>query len=308
MSSYSSFARLPVAVVCPLCHAALDEDQGLARCSHCGAAYGVEMGFPQLGVGQRFPDAIPEADLIYEEESVTATTREFWLPLFQRLVPPGGTVLSVGCGVGSDIDELCDAGFNCVGIDFGNRIRFWPRRRYRDRLIIANALNLPYQDGVFDCVFCGCVFPHVGVEEDTYRVSPSYLEQRMKLAAEILRVIKPGGRVFAAGPNRKCPLDLFHGRNHGCYMPRLNRPDDRFLLSLADYRFLFERSGACGVTALPVTNFWTFNRSRRSWIGRFLGINVRFLFWLGSQNILPSLRASVIAPWLVVTAERKAAD
>jgi SAM-dependent methyltransferase len=305
MNSFSSLAAMPVEAVCPACHGPLGDHQGAIRCRQCGAAYGFEMGFPNLGVGERFADEIPDQELFYEEGSGSATTKRYWLPLLKELIPPGGTVLSVGCGVGTDVEELCDAGFNAVGVDFGNRVRFWSRRRYPDRLIIANGMNLPFNDRVFDCVFCGCVFAHVGVEGDSFRVTSSYLDQRLKLAAEMIRVLKPGGRVFAASPNRKCIVDLFHGRKEGSYTPRLNLPNDPFLLSLADFRFLFENSGSGPVVALPVTDFWTLNRSRRSWTGRLLGMQVNFLFWLTSQQVCPALRASAIAPWLVVTAERK---
>ena len=81
-----------------------------------------------------------------------------------------------------EVDLLCDAGFACFGIDNGNRTVDWAKRRHSEGLVMANGMSLPFADGSFDAVSCGCVFPHVGVVGDTARTSPQCEAHRQQLA------------------------------------------------------------------------------------------------------------------------------
>lgn len=310
MAPVQIFADFPAQVVCPLCRAQLvRRDEGL-RCSACPGLFPVEGGFPNLIVGERFTDELPDDELAFEECSSGATTRKFWIPLFRRTWPDSGdppVILSLGCGVGAEVDELGDAGFAAGGIDSGNRTRLWKRRTYPNRLLLANGMHLPFRDGAFDGVFCGCVFPHVGVTGDSFEVAADCREQRLSLAREIARVLKPGGHVFVANPNRLFPFDLFHRGKGAGLVPRRNFPTDPFLLSLADLRELFSSSGLVATKALAPRHYWSFNRSQRSWKGKLLSVPVRTLFWLNSLTAAESIRSSRLAPWLVVEAQRPVA-
>jgi SAM-dependent methyltransferase len=264
---------------------------------------------PDLIVGDRFEDETSKAVLESEEPSSRDTVEHYWLPLFTRLwagaeAPP--RILSVGCGIGVDVDTLSRHGFDVMGVDSGSRTRSWTHRTHTDRLVMANGMKLPFEDGTFDAAFCGCVYPHVGVVGDSTRVAATHREQRLALASEMVRVLKPGGRLFVSGANRRCPLDIFHGREPGTYVPRVNAPWDRFLLSVADYRRLFEEAGATRTQALPVRGYWGFVSSRRTVKGSLLSVPVRSVFWLLSQPALAWLRGSIVDPWIVVSAEKKA--
>ena len=96
-------------------------------------------------------------------------------------------ILAVGCGAGAEVDLLRDAGFKCVGIDNGNRVRSWSTRRSRHSLAMANAMRLPFSAGSFDVAFCGCAFPHVGVVGDSSTPSETCWDDRLTVAREMTR-------------------------------------------------------------------------------------------------------------------------
>ena len=277
------------------------------HCVACARAFPMLGGYPDMIIGERFDDASDATLLEYEERSNADLTRNYWQPLFNRMwpgEPREPRLLSVGCGTGVDVDLLRDAGFDSVGIDCGNRTSVWPRRSHHQRLLLANGKHLPFEDNSFDCAFCGCVFPHVGVIGDSNITAPDVEEQRLALAREMVRVLKPGGYIVVSSPNRWFPFDIFHGRTPGSYTPRFNPPGSRFLLSVRDYEALFRAAGCGPARALPNENYWGFIRSRNSLKGMLFGMPVRFVFWLVSRPGLGVLRGSPINPWLVVTMQK----
>lgn len=293
----------PVPVVCPHCQGGLVRLATQLQCVQCQQHFDFCDGFPDLIVGGRFDDPGDVEQMAYEEAMNDDVTRHYWLPLFRQLWPTSVTpprLLSVGCGIGMDVDVLGAAGFETVGIDCGNRSAMWPRRRYPERLLLANGLHLPFADATFDGAFCGCVFPHVGVVGDSFQVTATYEADRLALAREMTRVLKPGGKIVVSSPNRWFPLDIFHGRHAGCCTPRPYAPQDPFLLSVADYRRLFQRAGCATATAQPVAGYWGFIRSKHSLKGWLLSLPVRTMFWLVSRPRLRLLRGSPLNPWIVV--------
>lgn len=297
-------------VVCPLCHRREFECDGeRILCSGCGYRYGCRGEFADLIIGERFADATNEAMVRSEEASNRDTVANYWAPLLRRLWPDPATsprILSVGCGIGMDVEALRYHGFDVMGIDSGNRSRWWSERKVRDRLVLANGMKLPFEDDTFDVAFCGCVYPHVGVIGDSNRIAPTFRADRLSLAQEMIRVLKPGGRIFVGSPNRHFPLDLFHGRERGDYVPRLNPPWSEFLLSVGDYRRLFDAAGAPGTRPLAVRGYWGFLGLRKTLKGRLMTLPLRFVFWLVSLPAMAFLRGSFISPWIVVSAEKRA--
>lgn len=295
-----------IKIVCPQCHGNLELRNNTNICTQCNNVYKVNGEFFDFIIGERFNDSSDEDLLLYEEKSNAFVTENYWIPLFRQLWPSKQNikVLSCGCGTGVDVDILNDNGIECIGIDCGNRVNIWHRRKHKPKLILANGKKMPFESNSFDGAFCGCVFPHVGVIGDSNQVQENYYAQRLDLAKEISRVVKPGGRIFLASPNRLFPLDIFHGRQPGSYKPKINWPTSRFLLSVNDYRQLFFESGCSQIDTLPISKYWGFVRSKKSILGYCLSLPVFFIFWLVSQDLFKNFRNSVINPWLIVIITR----
>ncbi len=262
-------------------------------------------GFPDLIVGGRFEDTTEEVCRAYEVESNAYGTEHYWIPLFRRLFPDYNhrscRLLAIGCGIGVEVELLNEVGFDCFGVDNGNRALDWPKRRNPESLVLANGMHLPFEDRTFDAVFCGCVFPHVGVIGDSNKPTEHFWNHRQQLANEMVRVTRHGGHVIACSPNRLFPFDIFHWRKPGCYRVTLNPPWSRFLLSVADFRHLFTNAGGSEFQTLPVAGFWGFITMRKSFKGRLLSLPIRILFGLASRPAGAFLRSSPLMPWTTVT-------
>jgi len=299
-------AAATIPLVCPHCRGPLTFVPTRIACGNCGADFEFRDGFPDLVVGGRFDDEVDEGRSTYEEQSNDWLSRRYLIPTLRRLLAgvDRPRVLSLGCGTGVDVDLLTEAGFDIVGIDNGNRSAQWPQRAHRERLCLANGKHLPYERNTFHAVYCGCVFPHVGVEGDTNRVRPDHREERLAIAREMSRVLKPGGHIMVSSPNRLFPIDIFHGRTPDQPFPRVNPPWSQFLLSAGDYRRMFADAGCTRARLLPVKGYWGFIRMKQRLKGRLLAYPVEAVFGAVSTPLLGAFRGSPINPWIVMTAEK----
>lgn len=116
--------------------------------------------------------------------------------LEQALRPkPGKRILDVGCGVGTaeiSLARLQVSQLQLFGVDrLVERVREARGRirgiNARAGFAAADAGHLPFVDGAFDCTFCVAVLQHL-------RDIPAAL-------AELARVTRPGGRIFAVEPD-----------------------------------------------------------------------------------------------------------
>lgn len=107
-----------------------------------------------------------------------------------HIIPQGGRVLDVGCGIGDSVNALLDMGFDAFGVDvhelWGKEFNlFWedrskPTGDYLARLQVVSTERyiLPYADSYFDFAISDQVFEHVFNYETVF--------------SEVARVLKPG--------------------------------------------------------------------------------------------------------------------
>ncbi len=120
------------------------------------------------------------------------------------LAPPA-RVVDLGCGSGAFTRLLCDAGFAAEGVDLSPRLvalarRMHPHIAFREGDVEA----LSFPDGTFDGVLLSGIVHH--------------LPDPSRCAAEVRRILKPGGWFFAFDPNRLNPfMYLYRDRSSPFY-------------------------------------------------------------------------------------------
>lgn len=120
-----------------------------------------------------------------------ARRRELVMALLRGQAPlgPETRVLECGCGPGGLLRAVATTGCRTAGIDVNPRLLAAARADVaRSIWAQADVESLPFRDGTFDVVLC------VGVL--------SYLREDERAIAEMARVVRPGGAVVIALPNR----------------------------------------------------------------------------------------------------------
>lgn len=117
----------------------------------------------------------------------------------------GDRVLEIGCGTGCDLLQFIKHGAQPVGLDITWEHLSLARRRVGNAAEVcrADGTTLPFGDASFDFVYSHGVLHHC--------------DEPRKMAREIFRVLKPGGRfnihVYAKWSYFPLGLFLKHGRN-----------------------------------------------------------------------------------------------
>jgi SAM-dependent methyltransferase len=98
-------------------------------------------------------------------------------------IGPGGRAIDLGCGLATEAAHLAGRGFTAVGVDLSAAAL---RRAVHAHpglwLVRADALRLPFRDARFD----------VALDRGTFHYLPA--ADRRRYAAEVARVLRPGGR------------------------------------------------------------------------------------------------------------------
>lgn len=279
----------------------------------CGRRFPRENSTWDLILGERFNDEFCECMWSNEEKTGRHLVNNYVFPLLQKTFADAMPrdkvrILSIGCGVGSDVEALNQLGYCAYGIDAGNRADYWSRRSLPHRYYLANAKSLPFADESFDVILMGCVLPHIGVGDDTYEARGDYRSERQMAADEMVRVTRGGGMLIVSSPNRNCPIDFFHRANVANHMPRLHSPRETFLLSVDDYADALGVGERCAsIEVLPLRGYWGFYSSSTYLLGRILQLPVRFYFnHLMSWKWTRFLRNTMLNPWLILLVRKKA--
>jgi SAM-dependent methyltransferase len=128
---------------------------------------------------------------------------------FVRLsgLPRGARVVDLGCGSGAFTDLLRRAGYSGIGLDISPKLVALGRSKHPGlELIEGDAENLPFGNASFDGVLLSGLVHH--------------FPDPRRLAAEVCRVLKTGGRFVAFDPNRMNPfMWLYRDRASPFYSP-----------------------------------------------------------------------------------------
>jgi SAM-dependent methyltransferase len=100
-------------------------------------------------------------------------------------VPRGARFLDVGCGTARWVRRYGELGFSAVGVDATiGMLKIARAHQTRAPLVTGLAQSLPFPDAVFDCLSDITVVQHIPYELQS------------KALQEMVRVIKPGGRMI----------------------------------------------------------------------------------------------------------------
>lgn len=200
-------------LVCPVCHAALDESDSGVQCWQCNLSFVLnDQGYLEFALDRSCFETASTTDEHAELQSSAGARRldeEFIIPYL--LKEPGGRYLDAGCGIGRTVSRLLELGQDAYGIDLPCLSDYW-RRFGNDpaRFFSCDAGHLPFPDGFFDAVISLGVIEHVGTINGEATLADDYREARQAYAAELLRVTRPGGRILIACPNKHFPVDPQH--------------------------------------------------------------------------------------------------
>ena len=139
----------------------------------------------------------------------TPQANERIIAAFVRLsgLPRGARVADLGCGSGVFTELLQRQGFQSVGLDISPKLIELGRRKYPGlELIEGDAENLPFENASLDGVLLSGLVHH--------------FPDPRRLAGEVRRVLRNGGRFVAFDPNRMNPfMWLYRDRSSPFYSP-----------------------------------------------------------------------------------------
>ncbi len=141
-----------------------------------------------------------------------------------------GRVFVDGCGVGMYLAHLAQDAAQAVGLDIELE-RCQEAHRLAEQVVCGAGEVLPFPDGWFDLVLSHEVLEHVQDDRQAVR--------------EIVRVLKPGGRLVVFVPNRGYPFEThgiyWRGSYHFGNIPLVNYLPDVFRNRLAPHVRIYTR-------------------------------------------------------------------
>jgi ubiquinone/menaquinone biosynthesis C-methylase UbiE len=131
----------------------------------------------------------------------------------------GDRIADLGCGSGVFTDMLQQQGLDCIGLDLSPKLLDVGRRKYPGvEFVEGDVEHLPFPTGSIEGVLLSGIVHH--------------LPDPARCAAEVFRVLRPGGRFVAFDPNRMNPfMYLYRDRSSPFYSPVGVTPNERPVLA-----------------------------------------------------------------------------
>lgn len=263
-------------LVCPIDRSGLTRSDHQLECRVGGHRYGrgahgyLELARPDSPV---LTIASTSSDCAHIQESGGERVyREFlsdWLRAGSRAAGPS-RILDAGCGLGVAVDRACADGHIAVGLDMSGVAGFWRSAgRSADHFVVGAVSELPFADDAFDVAWTLGVMEHVGTTTGHLTLAADWRAERAAFVRELLRVVRPGGRILLACPNKSFPIDIQHGPTDEQTQARLRaRIFRRFGVNihpiwgdyhLPSYRDVHRWFGRDRVRALPLRGYFGFS-------------------------------------------------
>lgn len=200
-------AKPLVRVPCPICGRTATKPErvirgyALERCRGCGLVFANPQETATDLLGEYEDRGDPE-QLIAFYERVTTPERlaeyDRILDDLAALLPERGRLLDFGCGPGYFFERAQRHGWNAHGVEVGAWAALAAARRGLRNFHAGLLANQPFRDGEFDVVTVQQVLEHLPAPRTTL--------------AEIGRVLRPGGVLYANVPNYRT-LSILLGRD-----------------------------------------------------------------------------------------------
>ncbi|HLE47333.1 MAG TPA: class I SAM-dependent methyltransferase [Candidatus Thermoplasmatota archaeon] len=130
-------------------------------------------------------------------DSFNSTRGRPWRPVLEFLetVPTGARLLDAGCGNGRHARAAQAKGLEVVGVDFSRKLLRHARREVGGAALVEAAVErIPFRDASFDAGIASAVLHHVRGREE-----------RIAVVRDLVRVLKPGGRLLLSVWSRDQP-------------------------------------------------------------------------------------------------------
>ncbi|MDD4409041.1 MAG: methyltransferase domain-containing protein [Candidatus Pacebacteria bacterium] len=127
---------------------------------------------------------------IYDDvaEKYASVRKEPWKEmefLFGKFLRSGDKVLDIGCGNGRFFESFTKNDVNYIGIDNSRNLLRIAKDDYpMGSFVLASALNIPFEENIFDDVYSIAVLHHMPTRE-----------MRIRFIEEAKRVLKKGGNL-----------------------------------------------------------------------------------------------------------------